>query len=111
MMNRDREILEAAIVALEAGNDPLSRSFLVDHLVSADECFALADRLALAGRLYLTLIDDLNSDRTKGEAAIALLGRTAARGPAAEPTQAFAARGARILTQIAGDRENFRSRP
>ena len=61
MNDRQVELLEAAIDALEDGRDPLSRAFLVEHGVTLDECYALSDdlvdgaRLTTAARLLMAM--------------------------------------------------------
>lgn len=106
-MSRSREIIEAAVAALESGSDPFARSFLLEHEVSLDEVSDLADRLALAARIYLLLVDDLRADRAKAAASVALMGRAAAHGLAGQPVAAAAARGARIFARLQTDQENL----
>jgi hypothetical protein len=110
-MDHAREITEAAIVSLENGVDPLARTFLVENDVGLDACLDLAERLALAGRIYLRLIDDMNgTDRTRAEAAIALVGRVAAGGyVAGGSTDAVARQGSRVLVRVLGDRVGLAS--
>jgi hypothetical protein len=50
-MSRSSELLKAAAAALEDGNDPFARSFLVEHDVTFDECMDMADSLALGATL------------------------------------------------------------
>jgi len=51
MTRLDTLALKAA-QALEFGNDPFSSDFLVEHEVTADECFGLSARMALALRIF-----------------------------------------------------------
>lgn len=111
-MNRSCEIIEAAVATLESGSDPFARSFLLEHEVSLDEVSDLADRLALAARIYLLLIDDLRVGRVKAEASVALMARAAAHGLVKNvPVAAVAARGARIFARLQTDQEDLRSTP
>lgn len=50
-MSRSSELLKAAAAALEDGRDPLHNSFLCEHEVTLDECYSLAEYLAIGGRL------------------------------------------------------------
>jgi len=50
-MSRSSELLKAAADALEEGSDPFHESFLGKHDVTADECFDLADSIAMGARL------------------------------------------------------------
>ena len=52
-MNRSRELLIAAVEALEQMRDPFEISFLIEHGVTLDECGDLSDQLAFGGRLVL----------------------------------------------------------
>ena len=108
-MSRSREIMEAAVTALESGSDPFARSFLLEHGVSLDEVSDLADRLALATRIYLLLIDDLRADRARAEASVALMGRAAAHGLVDAPITTAAARGAHTFARIQTDQEDLGS--
>lgn len=45
------EILTAAADAMEDGMDPFDTAFLADNRVSLEECFTMADLLALGARL------------------------------------------------------------
>jgi hypothetical protein len=49
-MSRARDLLRLAAEALEDGRDPLSQAFLVEHQVTLDECYNLADAMAAAIR-------------------------------------------------------------
>ena len=107
-MSRERDLTQAAMLALEAGDDPLGQTFLLDHQVTPAERRALADRLAQAARIYLLLIDDINTDRARGEAALSLVARASAQGLAGAPIKEISARGAAALNQIARDRVSLR---
>lgn len=54
-MSRMSDLSEAAAAALDDGRDPLHLSFLMEHDVTADECFALAGRMA-AGLMLLDAV-------------------------------------------------------
>jgi hypothetical protein len=49
-MSRSSELLKAAAAHLENGGDPF-HEFLADNDVTIDECFDLADSLAMGARL------------------------------------------------------------
>ena len=57
-MSRSSELLKAAAEALEDGRDPLSAAFLGEYDVSLDECFDLADSLALGAHLIAWAMDN-----------------------------------------------------
>lgn len=50
-MSRSPEILRAAAAALEEGTDPFSSGFLDKHQVTLDECFEMAEGLALGAQI------------------------------------------------------------
>lgn len=54
-MSRARDLLRLAAEALEDGRDPLSQAFLVEHQVTLDECYNLADAMAAAIRRFAAL--------------------------------------------------------
>lgn len=54
--NRMIELLEAAADELEDGRDPFDRSFLIEHDVTADECFALAGAMAAGATVVAALM-------------------------------------------------------
>jgi regulator of RNase E activity RraB len=62
--------MEQAAEALEDGRDPLERSFLVEHHVTADECFALAEGMATGIRLALLMVVPLAHATRVGEASM-----------------------------------------
>lgn len=45
------ELLELAAEALEDGRDPLTNPFLSDNDVTLDQCYSLAQQLALGARI------------------------------------------------------------
>ncbi|WP_431881687.1 hypothetical protein [Micromonospora chalcea] len=50
-MSRTIELLNAAADALDDGQDPFHESFLIEHDVTAAECYALSEQLALGARV------------------------------------------------------------
>jgi hypothetical protein len=50
-MSRMSGLLKTAAGALEQGDDPLHVSFLIEHEVTLDECYDLADHLASGARI------------------------------------------------------------
>jgi hypothetical protein len=56
-MTRRTELLTAAAGALDDGRDPLAPPFLDDHEVTLDECFFLAEQLAIGARLVAYGLD------------------------------------------------------
>jgi len=50
-VSRSSELLKAAAEALDDGRDPLNSAFLDEHGVTLDECYDLAESLAMGGRL------------------------------------------------------------
>jgi hypothetical protein len=50
-MTRRTELLTAAADALDEGQDPLVPPFLGEHEVTLDECYSLAQQLAIGARL------------------------------------------------------------
>jgi hypothetical protein len=63
-MSRSSELLKAAADALDDGRDPLATPFLDEHRVTLDECFDLAEWLALGGRLMAWAIEHPHDART-----------------------------------------------
>lgn len=53
LSDRTVEVLTAATAALEAGTDPFGEGFLAEHAVTLDECYRLAELLALGARLIV----------------------------------------------------------
>lgn len=50
---RHNELLLKMAEALENGSDPFNHEFLVEHKVTADECFALSDQIGTLIKGYL----------------------------------------------------------
>lgn len=65
-MSRADDLLRAAAQAFENAEDPFSTSWLVDHQVTADECFTLSSQIAAAIQLWRR-----SSLRTKADSIIA----------------------------------------
>jgi len=57
-VKRSRELLKIACDSLESGNDPFDHSFLTENDVTLDECYGLSDSLAVAGRMYLYMLEN-----------------------------------------------------
>jgi len=68
-MSRGAQLLDAAADALLDGRSPFEHVFLVEHGVTADECFGLGDQLGLLAKAYLR-------SSPKLRAMIAVLGAT-----------------------------------
>jgi hypothetical protein len=51
MTTRRTQLLTAAAAALEDGQIPLMNPFLSEYEVTADECFSLAEQLAIGARV------------------------------------------------------------
>ena len=85
-MTRTQELLREAARALEDMRDPMSTGFLVEHNVTADECFDLSETMALAIRVYLRLLGDVE-EKTPGAAATFgnLIGRSIRLHPEEAP--------------------------
>jgi hypothetical protein len=58
---RTKTLLQAAVEALENGEDPFHESFLRSHNVTIHEAYDLADLLAVGGRFVLL---SLSEDRS-----------------------------------------------
>lgn len=52
-----RELIDEAITALRDGRSPLDRAFLVEHRVTSDECYDLAEAMASGLELGLSFTD------------------------------------------------------
>jgi hypothetical protein len=63
-MSRSSELLKAAADTLDDGRDPLTTPFLGDHDVTLDECFDLAEWLALGARLMAWAIENPGHAKT-----------------------------------------------
>jgi hypothetical protein len=68
-MSRSSELLKAAADALDDGSDPFSSTFLDANRVTLDECFDLAEWLALGSRLMAWAIENPRQARTAVEGA------------------------------------------
>jgi len=68
-VSRSSELLKAAAGALEEGRSPLDVSFLSEHGVSLDECFDLADWLAIGARLSAWAIQNPRLARSAASGA------------------------------------------
>jgi hypothetical protein len=51
------ELLRAAAEALDDGRDPLANPFLSEHEVTLDQCFSLAQQLAIGARMVARAIE------------------------------------------------------
>jgi hypothetical protein len=63
-MSRTSELLKAAADALDDGRDPLTLPFLDDHAVTLDECFDLAEWLAVGAQLMAWAIENPRQAKT-----------------------------------------------
>jgi len=54
-------LLRAAADALEDGRDPLANPFLSDNDVTLDQCYSLADQLAIGARIVAAGIESPRS--------------------------------------------------
>lgn len=68
-MSRSSELLKAAAEALENGNDPFHGSFLDGNQVTLDECFDMADSLAMGALLVAWAIENPRQARAAIEGA------------------------------------------
>lgn len=78
-MSRINELIDAAIVALEDGRDPLERSFLLEHGVTVTEIFDLADEMAFGLRLSQTVKAEVHQGGVVGLNASLMLAKTIRR--------------------------------
>jgi hypothetical protein len=58
---RRTQLLEAAAAALDDGQIPLTEPFLSAHEVTLDECFSLAEQLAIGARVVAKGLADPRS--------------------------------------------------
>lgn len=72
-MTRRTELLTAAAAALDDGQNPLMPPFLDEHSVTLDECFSLAEQLAIGARLVAYGLD--NPRTPEGRAVLMSLAR------------------------------------
>lgn len=63
-MSRTSELLKAAADALEDGRDPLTTPFLDEHAVTLDECYDLAEWLAVGAQLMAWAIENPGHAKT-----------------------------------------------
>jgi hypothetical protein len=68
-MSRQSELLKLAADALDDACDPLTAPFLDEHAVTLDECYDLAEWLALGARLMAWAIENPRQARTAVEGA------------------------------------------
>lgn len=68
-MSRSSELLKAAADALDDGRDPLTPPFLDEHRVTLDECYDLAEWLAVGAQLMAWAIENPRRARTAVEGA------------------------------------------
>lgn len=57
-MSRQADLLREAADALNDGRDPLTNPFLSEHGVTLDECYDMADFLALGARLIAWAVEN-----------------------------------------------------
>lgn len=62
---RSITLLKLAAEAMEDGRDPFNTSFLVEHVVTADEMFTLSDQVALGTRVLLLLNETIKKGGSK----------------------------------------------
>lgn len=60
--DRRTRLLMAAAAALDDGQIPLMDPFLSDHEVTLDECFSLAEQLAIGARIVARGLADPRSE-------------------------------------------------
>jgi hypothetical protein len=72
-----RELLRLAADALDNGVDPFSSVFLGDHEVTSDQCFSLAQQLAVGARVVAAGIESPTS--VQGIAMLLAIGESALR--------------------------------
>lgn len=59
LKGRPFDLLREAAKWLDEGRDPLHESFLIEHNVTLDEAYDLAEHLAIGARLYLHEVQQL----------------------------------------------------
>lgn len=62
-MSRRADLLTAAAEALDDGRDPFSSEFLGKHEITRDECFSLAEQLAIGARIVARGLDHPRSEQ------------------------------------------------
>lgn len=70
-MASSSELLRRAAAALDDGRNPLVNPFLSDNDVTLDQCFGLAEHLALGARIVARAIESPRSPQ--GQAMLATL--------------------------------------
>jgi hypothetical protein len=68
-------LLRAAASALDDGRNPLANPFLSEHEVTLDQCFSLAEQLAIGARIVAAGIEDPRG--LHGQAYFAMLAASA----------------------------------
>lgn len=63
-MSRSSELLKAAAEALDDGEDPLHHAFLSEHEVTLDECYDLAEWMAIGAALMAWALENPGQART-----------------------------------------------
>jgi hypothetical protein len=84
------ELLRKAADALDDGQIPLMNPFLADNGVTADQCFSLAEQLAIGARIVAAGIDDPRS--TQGLAMILTMAETPLWSRRSSPTTTWSTR-------------------
>lgn len=74
-MSRSTDLLRKAAKALDDGQDPLMNPFLSENDVPLDECFDLAERLALGARLVAQAFEEPSSP--EGMAVMLMIAKVA----------------------------------
>jgi len=72
-VSRSTDLLRKAAEALEDGRDPLANPFLSEHDVTLDECYSLAEQLAIGARLVAEGFDNPKSE--SGQAVLMSMAR------------------------------------
>jgi hypothetical protein len=70
-MSRSSNLLLVAADALDQGRDPFADSFLVEHAITLNECYELAERLATGARMMTVVVDPAVEDE-EGELFVRL---------------------------------------
>lgn len=73
---RSRTILIAVIERLNTGGDPFASDFLSEHSITLDECYDMADRLALGASLLLALSSWARGTQPERQMAAMLLAQS-----------------------------------
>ena len=61
MMQRDDQLLLAAVKELDEGYEIFSDQFIAEHALSHEECIWLRRQLAIGARIMITAMSDLGS--------------------------------------------------